>query len=71
MLELRNVTKRYGRKVVLDNISIEFKKGGDYMFTWIKWCRKKYNDEINYGLTPINRGEILVDGRKNQSKKYK
>ena len=44
MLELRNVTKRYGRKVVLDNISIEFKEGGDYMFTWIKWCRKKYND---------------------------
>ena len=27
MLELKNVTKRYGRKVVLDDVSIEFKKG--------------------------------------------
>lgn len=26
MLELKNVTKRYGRKVVLDDVSIEFKK---------------------------------------------
>ena len=27
MLELKNVTKRYGRKAVLDDVSIEFKKG--------------------------------------------
>ena len=27
MLEMKNVTKRYGKKVVLDDVSIQFQKG--------------------------------------------
>lgn len=64
MLELRNVTKRYGRKVVLDNISIEFKKGAITCLLGLNGVGKSTTMKSIMGLTPINRGEILVDGEK-------
>lgn len=64
MLELRNVTKRYGRKVVLDNISIKFKKGAITCLLGLNGVGKSTTMKSIMGLTPINRGEILVDGEK-------
>ena len=64
MLELKNVTKRYGRKVVLDDVSIEFKKG---YFTWLlgfNGVGKSTTMKSIMRLIPINKGEILVDGEK-------
>lgn len=64
MLELRNVTKRYGRKVVLDHISIQFKKGAITCLLGLNGVGKSTTMKSIMGLTPINRGEILVDGEK-------
>lgn len=64
MLELRNVTKRYGRKVVLDDVSIEFKKGAITCLLGLNGVGKSTTMKSIMKLTPINKGEILVDGEK-------
>lgn len=64
MLELRNVTKRYGRKVVLDDVSIEFKKGAITCLLGLNGVGKSTTMKTIMKLTPINKGEILVDGEK-------
>lgn len=64
MLELRNVTKRYGRKVVLDHVSIEFKKGAITCLLGLNGVGKSTTMKSIMKLTPINKGEILVDGEK-------
>lgn len=64
MLELRNVTKRYGRKVVLDDVSIEFKKGAITCLLGLNGVGKSTTIKSIMKLTPINKGEILVDGEK-------
>ena len=64
MLELRNVTKRYGRKVILDDISIQFKKGYITCLLGLNGVGKSTTMKSIMKLTPINRGDILVDGEK-------
>ena len=64
MLELRNVTKRYGRKVILDDISIQFKKGYITCLLGLNGVGKSTTMKSLMKLTPINRGDILVDGEK-------
>lgn len=64
MLELRNVTKRYGRKVILDDISIQFKKGYITCLLGLNGVGKSTTMKSIMKLTPINKGDILVDGEK-------
>ena len=64
MLELKNVTKRYGRKVVLDDVSIEFKKGYITCLLGLNGVGKSTTMKSIMRLIPINKGEILVDGEK-------
>jgi len=64
MLELRNVTKRYGRKVILDDISIQFKKGYITCLLGLNGVGKSTTMKSIMKLTPINKGNILVDGEK-------
>ena len=69
MLELKNVTKRYGRKVVLDDVSIEFKKGYITCLLGLNGVGKSTTMKSIMRLIPINKGEILVDGEKITQKK--
>ena len=62
MLELQNVTKRYGKKTVLDDVSIQFKKGEITCLLGLKGAGKSTTMKAIMRLVPISKGKILVDG---------
>ena len=62
MLELKNVTKKYGRKIVLDNVSIQFRKGRVSCLLGINGVGKSTTMKAICRLIPIHGGEITVDG---------
>ena len=62
MLELQNVTKRYGKKTVLDNVSIQFKKGEITCLLGLNGVGKSTTMKAIMRLVPISKGKILVDG---------
>ncbi|HAX72037.1 MAG TPA: ABC transporter ATP-binding protein, partial [Firmicutes bacterium] len=64
MIELKNVTKKYGRKTVLDDVSIQFEKGKVNCLLGLNGVGKSTTMKSIMGLVPITRGEILVDGEK-------
>lgn len=64
MIELKNVTKKYGRKVVLDNVSIQFEKGKVNCLLGLNGVGKSTTMKSIMGLVPITSGEIFVDGEK-------
>lgn len=64
MLELKNVTKKYGRKTVLDDVSITFRKGRVSCLLGINGVGKSTTMKAIMRLIPIQSGEILIDGEK-------
>ncbi|MDB8543763.1 ABC transporter ATP-binding protein [Turicibacter sanguinis] len=62
MLELQNVTKRYGKKKVLDDVSIQFKKGEITCLLGLNGVGKSTTMKAIMRLVPISKGKILVDG---------
>ena len=63
MIELRNVTKKYGRKVILDDISLTFEKGKITCLLGLNGVGKSTTMKSIMGLIPINKGEILLEGK--------
>lgn len=61
MLEMKNVTKRYGKKVVLDDVSIQFQKGAITCLLGLNGVGKSTTMKAIMKLIPINQGEILID----------
>lgn len=61
MLEMKNVTKRYGKKVVLDDVSIQFQKGEITCLLGLNGVGKSTTMKSIMKLIPINKGEILID----------
>ena len=68
MLELQNVTKRYGKKLVLDDVSIQFKKGEITCLLGLNGVGKSTTMKAIMRLIPINSGQITIDGEKISSK---
>ena len=64
MLEVKNVTKKFGRKRVLDGVSFTANKGEITCLIGINGVGKTTIMKAILGLTPINGGEILIDGEK-------
>ena len=62
ILELQNVTKRYGKKTVLDDVSIQFKKGEITCLLGLNGVGKSTTMKAIMRLVPISKGKILVDG---------
>ncbi len=62
MLELKNVTKRYGKKTVLDDVSIQFNKGQITCLLGLNGVGKSTTMKAIMRLIPINTGQILIDG---------
>ena len=62
MLELQNVTKRYGKKTVLDDVSIQFKKGEITCLLGLNGVGKSTTMKAIMRLVPISKGKILVEG---------
>ncbi len=63
MIELRNVTKKYGKKVILDDISLSFEKGKITCLLGLNGVGKSTTMKSIMGLVPINKGEILLEGK--------
>lgn len=64
MIEVKNVSKRYGRKKVLNNLSFSAAKGEITCLIGINGVGKTTIMKAIMALTPISSGEILLDGEK-------
>jgi len=45
MIEVKNITKKYGSFTAVDNISFKINDGEIIGLLRTKWCRKKYHNE--------------------------
>ncbi|WP_455662472.1 ABC transporter ATP-binding protein [Pradoshia sp.] len=70
MLQIKNVTKKFGRKRVLDDVSFTANKGEITCLIGINGVGKTTIMKAILGLTPINGGEILIDGEKRTKATY-
>lgn len=62
MLKIKNLTKRYGDKVAVDNLSLEIKPGEIYGFIGHNGAGKTTTIKSVVGINSFDEGEILVDG---------
>jgi len=64
MLEIKNLTKKYGRRLVLDDVSMTFEKGKITCLLGLNGVGKSTTMKAVMGLIPVNEGEFTIDGRK-------
>lgn len=64
MIEVKGVSKRFGRKKVLNSVSFTAEKGKITCLIGINGVGKTTIMKAIMALTPIDSGEILIDGRK-------
>jgi osmoprotectant transport system ATP-binding protein len=63
MIDIRNVTKRYGATPVVDNVSMSVEKGAITVIVGTSGSGKSTLIRMINRLVPITEGEIFVDGR--------
>ncbi|MEH7401623.1 ABC transporter ATP-binding protein [Gottfriedia acidiceleris] len=64
MIQVKNVSKKYGRKNVLRDISFTANKGEITCLIGINGVGKSTTMKAIMGITPIDCGEILIDDKK-------
>ncbi|MGG3926562.1 ABC transporter ATP-binding protein [Metabacillus fastidiosus] len=64
MIEVRNIKKKYGKKQVLKDVSFTAEKGEITCLIGINGVGKTTIMKAVMALTPIDSGEILIDGEK-------
>ena len=62
MLEIKNVTAGYGKKAVLDGISVSIDKGRLISVIGVNGCGKSTLLKVMLGLLPATAGSVYVDG---------
>jgi len=62
MLKVKNLTKRYGKKVALNNLSLEIKKGSVFGLLGVNGAGKTTLLSILNGLMDFDEGEVSIDG---------
>src|SRR5580692_10285413 len=62
MLELRNITKRFGHVLANDHVNIVVKSGTIHAIVGENGAGKSTVMRIAYGFYTADEGEILVDG---------
>lgn len=70
MIEVKEITKKFGRKHVLKGISFTANKGEITCLIGINGAGKTTIMNAIMNLTPINSGEILIDGEKISKHSY-
>jgi ABC-2 type transport system ATP-binding protein len=70
MIEVKQITKKFGRKKVLDGVTFTAKKGEITCLIGINGVGKTTILKAIMNLSPINSGEILIDGEKISTKSY-
>ncbi len=63
MIEVRNITKRYGRHLALDNVSFSVKKGDIIGFLGPNGAGKSTTMNIITGYLSSDSGEVLINGK--------
>ncbi len=63
MIEVKNVTKRYGRQTALDNISFSVEKGDILGFLGPNGAGKSTTMNIITGYISCDSGEVLINGK--------
>ena len=61
MIELKNISKRFGSKAVLDNINLKIKKGGIHALLGTNGAGKSTLIKIIAGLLPQDSGKIFCN----------
>lgn len=62
MIEIKNISKRYGRKDVLKDVSFDVHKGEITCLIGLNGAGKTTVMNAVMNLTPVNKGRILLDG---------
>lgn len=62
LLQLQNVTKRYGKKTALDNVSFQLNSGRIVGLLGPNASGKTTCMKLMNGLIPVDEGNILIDG---------
>ncbi|MEK5269049.1 ABC transporter ATP-binding protein [Weizmannia sp. FSL W8-0401] len=62
MIEVMEVTKKYGRKKVLDSLSFTAEKGEITCLIGVNGTGKTTTLKAIAGLVPVSKGKILIDG---------
>lgn len=70
MIEVKDIKKRYGRKKVLNGVSFTAEKGEITCLIGINGAGKTTIMKAIMALTPVNSGEILIDGGKIRKESY-
>jgi len=70
VIEVQNVTKKFGRKKVLNGVSFTANKGEITSLIGINGVGKTTTLKAILGLTPINSGNILINGEKLNKNSY-
>ena len=71
MLQVKGLTKRYGDKLAVDNISLEVKSGQITAFIGHNGAGKTTTLKAIAGIIDFDEGEILVDGKSVKDDTYK
>lgn len=61
-VEIKNITKSYGSRCVLDNISLSVKTNETIAILGQSGCGKTTLLKLIAGLEPPNRGQVFIDG---------
>lgn len=62
MLEIKNLTKRYGKFTALENLNLKMKEGEIFGFVGPNGAGKTTTMRIVAGLLKADSGEVLIDG---------
>ncbi|MGJ9459525.1 ABC transporter ATP-binding protein [Oceanobacillus sp. CF4.6] len=70
MIEVNNLTKKFGRKIVLNGVSFTAEKGQITCLIGVNGVGKTTILNAIMNLTPVNSGKILIDGDKIKKETY-
>ncbi len=71
MIELKNISKKFGEKIVLENVSAAFEKGRTNLVIGGSGSGKTVLMKCMVGLLEVDGGEVFFDGRNFSCRNFK
>ena len=63
VISIRNVTKRFGNMVAVDNVSIDILEGEFFVLLGPSGCGKTTTLNLIAGLLPMSGGDVIIANR--------